>query len=230
VLAILVYVFVTRLVPFGRTLLYPLTLLATFVHEMGHGLTALAVGGRFLSLDVYANGAGLAHTLTSQPWQSGVTAMGGLLAAPIFGASVLATSRGPQRTRVLLTGLCVAIALSLAIWVRSVAGLIALPLVVLFLIALLHTRWGTPERRMVFAQLIGIIVTIDTASRADYLFTSEALIDGTMRKSDVAMVAEAFGSHYLVWGLAIAAVSFALLSLGLWLAWRTTAARRRTDP
>ena len=28
-------------IPFGRQLLYPLTLFTTWVHEMGHGLTAL---------------------------------------------------------------------------------------------------------------------------------------------------------------------------------------------
>jgi hypothetical protein len=221
VLAIIFYFVVSRLVPFGRTLLYPLTLLATFVHEMGHGLTALATGGRFMSLDIYANGSGLAHTVTLHPWQAGATAAGGLLAPPIFGASVLATSGGPRRARAILTGLCVTILLSLAIWVRSVTGFVALPLVAAVLLALLYTRWGTPERRMVFAQLIGIIIALDTASRADYLLTREVLIDGTPRKSDIVTVAEAFGGHYLVWGLAIGALSFGLLSLGLWLAWRS---------
>jgi hypothetical protein len=219
-LAILVYLVVSRLVPFGRTVLYPLTLLATFVHEMGHGLTALGVGGRFMALDVYANGSGLAHTVTSHPWQSGTTAAGGPLAPPIVGASILAMSRGPQRTRAILAGLGIAILASLAIWVRSVAGFVALPIVAAALGALLHPRWGTPHRRIVFAQLIGLVLAIDTASRVDYLFTAEVTIEGTLRKSDVAMVADAFGGHYLVWGLALAAVSFVLLSVGVWLAWR----------
>jgi hypothetical protein len=39
VAALLLYFVVERFVPFGRTLLYPLTLLATWVHEMGHGVS-----------------------------------------------------------------------------------------------------------------------------------------------------------------------------------------------
>ena len=42
-LAVLVIV-VAWQVPYGPQALYPLTLLATFAHEMGHGLTALLAG------------------------------------------------------------------------------------------------------------------------------------------------------------------------------------------
>ena len=58
----------------------------------------------------------------------------------------------------------VAIVVSLAIWVRSTAGWIALPLVT----ALVHPRmrWGSPGRRMVFTQLIGVTLAIDTVSRS----------------------------------------------------------------
>lgn len=218
ILALVFYFFMTRFVPFGRTLLYPLTLLATWVHEMGHGLTALCTGGGFTSLDVFANGSGLAYTTTSQPWQSGLTSAGGLLAPPIVGAILLATSRGPRRARGLLAGLCVAIMISLLVWVRSLTGWIVLPLVVaMLLFAVLKT---SERKRMVFAQLIGVILAIDTVSGSGYLFTSEVTVDGVTRPSDISNVANAFGGSYIGWGLLLAAVSFALLALGLFLAWR----------
>lgn len=217
IIALVVYFFVTRFVPFGRTLLYPLTLLATWVHEMGHGMTALVLGGSFSSLDVFANGSGLAHCATSQPWQSGLTAAGGLLAPPIVGAVLLATSRGPRRARILLAGLGVAILLSLAIWVRSVTGWIALPIVAAVLTA--FVVWGGPRRRMVFAQLIGVTLAIDTVSGSGYLFTASVTVDGTERPSDITNFAHAFGGPYLAWGLLLAAISFGLLGLGLYLAW-----------
>jgi hypothetical protein len=189
---------------------------------MGHGLTALAVGGSFSSLGVFAGGSGLAYTATSHPWQSGLTSMGGLLAPPILGAILLSISKGPRRAQILLTGLAIAIIVSLAIWVRSVAGLIALPLVAALIIAMVHPRmrWGTPERRMVFVHVIGVILSIDTVSRSDYLFTSEVMVDGEMRKSDISNVATAFGGHYLLWGLLLATISFAFLALGLFMAFR----------
>ena len=36
------------LTPWGPLILYPFTLFTTWVHEMGHGLTALAFGGETL--------------------------------------------------------------------------------------------------------------------------------------------------------------------------------------
>jgi hypothetical protein len=220
--AILVYFVLTRFVPFGQTILYPLTLLATWVHEMGHGVTALLVGGSFSSLDVFADGSGLAYTTTSHAWQRGLTSAGGLVAPPIVGAVLLATSRGPRHAQVLLAGLAVAIVVSLAVWVRSLTGWIALPIVAAAVGAFAHPnmRWGGPRRRLVFAQLIGVILAIDTVSRSGYLFSAEAKVDGTVRASDITTFAGAFGGHYLLWGLLFAAVSFALLGVGLLLAWR----------
>jgi hypothetical protein len=219
ILALLFYFFMTRFVPFGRTLLYPLTLLATWVHEMGHGMTALVLGGHFSSLDVFANGSGLAYTTTNHPWQAGLTAAGGLLAPPITGAVLLSTSRGPRRARGLLAGLGVAIVVSLAVWVRSFTGWIALPIVAALLGA--TVLWASERKRMVLAQLVGVILAIDTVSGSGYLFTSEVTVDGVTRASDITNVARAFGGPSFLWGLLLAAISFALLGLGLHLAWRT---------
>ena len=46
------------LVPYGRYVAYPLLLLSTFAHEMGHGLTALVMGGTFESLVMSAGRLG----------------------------------------------------------------------------------------------------------------------------------------------------------------------------
>jgi hypothetical protein len=131
---------------------------------------------------------------------------------------LLATSRGPRRAKILLTALCLAILLSLAIWVRSLTGWIALPIVAAILAV--FVRRGSDRHRMVFAQLIGVILAIDTVSGSGYLFTASVKVDGAMRDSDITHVAQAFGGSYIAWGLLLGAVSFALLALGLFLAWR----------
>lgn len=41
---------------------YPLRLLLTLVHELGHGLAALVTGGEFLRFVVFPDGSGLAYT------------------------------------------------------------------------------------------------------------------------------------------------------------------------
>ena len=218
ILALVVYFVMKGFVPFGGTILYPLTLLTTWVHEMGHGLTALVLGGRFSSLDVFANGSGRADTASSHLWQSGLVSAGGLLAPPIAGAVLLATSRGPRRARILLAGLCVAILVSLAIWVRSLTGWLALPVVAAVLAYVV--RRTSPRKTMIFAQLIGVVLAIDTVSGSGYLFSAEVKVDGELRPSDITNVAKAFGGSYVSWGLLLAAVSFALLAFGLTMAWR----------
>jgi type IV secretory pathway TrbD component len=219
-LAVLAYLVIKGIVPFGRLFLYPFTLLATWVHEMGHGVAALLVGGGFDHLDVYADASGLAFTTTTHPWQEGIVAAAGLLAPPFVGAVLLAVSRGPRRARVVTAVLAVAMVLSLAIWVRSVAGCVALGLDAA-VVAYFAAR-STPRKRMVFAQFVGLTLAIDTVSRVDYLFSSSAMVGGVERPSDIVSVAKAFGGHYLVWGATLTAVSLALLALGLRFAWRDT--------
>lgn len=218
--ALVSYFVISHFIPFGRELLYPLTLLATWVHEMGHGLTALIVGGGFKELDIYADASGLAHTTSSAPWQQGLVAAGGLLAPPIVGSGLLALSRGPRRARIFLLLLTLAILASLGLWVRSLVGIITLPLLAGLIALFVSAKIGTPWRRMVFAQFLGVVLAIDTVTRVDYLFTPSAKIAGVIRTSDISSVATSFGGHYLIWGAFLAAVSFALLLLGLRSAWR----------
>jgi len=218
VVATLVLFVVNAFVPFGGALLYPLTLLATWVHEMGHGITAMVLGGGFTSLDVFANGSGLAHTSIPDDWRHGFVALGGLVAPPVAGALLLAVSRGPRRARLVLAGVAVAVVLSLVVWVRSIAGWIGLPIDAAAIA--IFAAWGGPRERMVFAQLVGVSLALDTWTGKGYLFTDSAFVDGVLRPSDIATVAHAFGGPYLVWGVLVLAVSLALLALGFRSAWR----------
>ncbi|HEY6814612.1 MAG TPA: M50 family metallopeptidase, partial [Croceibacterium sp.] len=47
----------------GSLLLYPFTILATWFHEMGHGIAAMLVGGQFDRLMIYQDGSGVARSL-----------------------------------------------------------------------------------------------------------------------------------------------------------------------
>lgn len=222
--AAVVVMVVSHLVPFGDTILYPFTLMATWVHEMGHGLTALLVGGSFESLDVFANGSGLAHVSAPAPWQHAAYAAGGLVAPPIVGALILALGRGPARARIALGALALVMAISLPVWVRSVAGWIALPLLVL-VIGYFAVKAG-PIVRTIAAQFVGLLLALDTLTGIDYLFTGSATVDGVERPSDVALIADALGGHFLFYGIPLALLSLALLVLGVRLAWAKPLFRR----
>ena len=204
-------------VPFGGTILYPFTLFGTWVHEMGHGLTGLMVGGSFDRLEIFGDASGLAYGSVAPGLPAALRAAGGLLGPPILGACILAASRGPRRAMVVLTTLAAIMLLSVPIWVRSLTGWIAIPVVAL-VIAAVALRGG-PVVRTIFAQSIGVLLGLDTVTRIDYLFSSSATIGGEVRPSDVESIANQLGLHYLVWGSLLAALSLAFVFVGVRLAW-----------
>lgn len=216
-LAVVVSVVVGTFVPFGRFVLYPFTLMATWVHEMGHGVGAMLASGRFESLDVFGDASGLAHVLHA-PGADGFVCAAGLLAPPIAGAGILAFARGPRRARVLLAIVAAAMAVSLIVWVRSLAGWIALPLVAALIGA--FARWGSPRELLFFAQFLGIRLAVDTVTGIDYIFTDRVEVGGAQRLSDIARVAESWGGPRFFWSLVIAGASLLLVALGGWAAFR----------
>lgn len=207
-------------VPFGGVLLYPFTLLATWVHEMGHGLTALVLGGGFDALEIFSDASGLAHTRNARGAIDALVCLGGLVAPPITGAVILATARGPRRAQGILVGLSVALLVSLAIWVRSVAGFVAIPLVAAVTIA--FVRYGSPRERMFLAQFLGLRLALDTMGRGmDYLFTSSVTVGGVQRASDIMRVADGFGGPRFMWSVLISSLCIAFVGVGLLAAWRS---------
>ncbi|HOK15442.1 MAG TPA: M50 family metallopeptidase, partial [Candidatus Kapabacteria bacterium] len=73
-------------IPDGFYYLYPLTILATYFHEMGHGLAALLLGGNFHYLLVHPDGSGVAVHSGVQflgPIGQAIVAIGGPL-GPTF--------------------------------------------------------------------------------------------------------------------------------------------------
>jgi hypothetical protein len=211
-----VVVALEHLVPFGRYALYPFTLLATWVHEMGHGVTALAVGGRFLALEIFADASGVATTAAAAGRPTGLVCLGGLLAPPLVCAGVLLLARGPGRAALLLWALAAALIASLFLWVRSFVGVLAVPGLALVLVA--AARFGSGRLRLLVAQLVAVVLGLDTLTRTlGYLFVAriEAGANAGLR-SDVAGMADALGGPYWLWGALVAAAALALLAIGLW--------------
>jgi hypothetical protein len=85
--------------PFLGFVAYPFRLLTTLVHELGHGLAALATGGDFLRFVVFPDGSGLAYTAGG--WRL-VVIPAGYLGAAAFGAVLILTGRGARAARAAL--------------------------------------------------------------------------------------------------------------------------------
>lgn len=221
VAAALVYI-VGAYVPFGHQALYPLTLFTTWVHEMGHGLTALVLGGRFRELQIFGDASGWAAAHAGPGWGDALVAAGGLLAPPITGAIMIATVHGPRRARITLGVLAVALVVSLVIWVRSATGLVAMPIVAL---ALGYTAWRGfaehPERRVIVVQVLGVVLALDTLTRmVGYVFENQVTVDGKVTRTDIQSVADNLGGSYILWGMLVTAIALGLLGGALWWAWK----------
>jgi Peptidase M50B-like len=221
ILAVAIAFVVPRWVPFGYYLMYPFTLLATWVHESGHGLGAIATGGHFDRLMIFWDASGWAEVRHGDGWPDAISCLGGLWAPPLLGAFLLAFARGPRRARLALVGLCIGLLVTLALVVRSPAGVFA----VLFAVALLGwaTLWS-PANRQVFVQFIAITLALDSLGRLlPYAVSSTAMSGGHESKSDVALIADAVGGHYMIWGVIVIVVALALLAVGAWAGFRRSA-------
>jgi hypothetical protein len=198
----------------GSLLLYPFTILATWFHEMGHGIAAMLTGRGFERLLIFADGSGVAQSLGPADGY-GVTdaliAASGPLGPAIAGALLIVASRSPAATRNALAVLGAALVASTLIWVRSPTGWLVLPTLGIA-IALLALRGSEPWRRFVI-QLLGVQAAISAWQQFDYLFSPGGLVGGELRRSDTGAIADVLLLPYWFWG---AIISGAILALMWW--------------
>ena len=208
-------------VPGGNYVLYPFTLLATWFHEMSHGITALLLGGSFKQLALYANGSGVA-THSGHLWLGNLgyalVAAGGPLGPAVAGAVFIMAGRGYRSAHYCLFFLSFMLLLSAILWVVGGFGLIV---VGLWGIAVGWIALYTPAGFQSFAiQFFGVQACISTYRQVDYLFTRSVVIDGQAMLSDTGQIAFYLFLPYWFWAALVIGVSLLLLWLSLMVAYR----------
>ncbi len=103
-------------------LLYPLRLLVSLIHEMGHGLTAILTGGHFDHFEVFANGAGLAYTYGGSAF---LVPQMGYMGAALFGAVLLTLTNRVRDVRPIAYGVAALIG-GCALFFTAKGGLVLL--------------------------------------------------------------------------------------------------------
>lgn len=204
--------------PFGRLALYPFALLATWAHEMGHGLTALLVGGRFDRLLLFPDLGGVAFSARPDNVVGPVMiSAGGLLGPAVAGGLTVVFGARPRLSRLVLGGFAGALVLSLVLWVRNPFGMAAVALLALGFGGV--ARYGSEGVKLVAAQLTGIQLCLGSLSDFDYMFTRQFVRDGRVQYSDTQAIAEQLLLPYWFWGGLIAALSLLILWTAFWVAW-----------
>ena len=202
--------------PFGAYLIYPFAILTTWFHEMGHGLTALALGQQFEQLMIFANGSGVAQSSVA-PDASRFTlaaiAAGGPLAPSLVGALLIMASAHHRLWRPVLWLSAAAICASVAIWVRSPTGTIVLPLVAAML-ALVAWR-ASPGLTRFTLQFLGVLGAMSMMRDWSYLMTEQAVIDGRAMLSDTGQIEAALGLPHWLWAGVIVVISGLMVGAAL---------------
>ena len=208
IVTILLYV-----VPYGDVIGYPLVLLSTLFHEMGHGIAAVLAGGDFHKFYMWTNGSGVAYSsgVTGAFGRAFVSA-GGLVGPAITAAIGLVMARNAKSARVGLIVLGVGLVISEILVVRGLFGMI---FVGVFAAICLGLAFKAPpwvgQLAMVF---VCVQLALSVFSRGDYLFTATANTAKGPMPSDVAQMSDALWLPYWFWGALCGLISVAALFFG----------------
>jgi hypothetical protein len=206
---------VLYLLPYGHHVAYPLVLISTLVHELGHGVTATLVGGHFEQFRMFADGSGVAL------WRGdvgagarGLIAAGGLVGPPLGAAVFFVAARRPSTARACLGVFGALLVLASILVVRNgfgwlFVGLLAAACLVLAL------RAG-PDLVQLAVVFLAVQLALSSYSRSDYLFTRYAETSAGRMPSDVEHMAQALILPYWFWGGLCAAFSLLVIALGGW--------------
>jgi hypothetical protein len=206
-------------IPYGYVFVYPLLLLSTLAHEMGHGLMAEVVGGDFDRFLMWSDGSGLALYMSS-PSRIGqaLVAAGGLIGPAVAAALLFRLARTAIHARRIFYGIGAVLLILMVFYVRNLFGFFFVAGLVL--LSLVLGRAASDELAQLLLVFVAVQLALSVFSRADYLFTAVAETGGGVHPSDVAQIAQALWLPYWFWGAACGAFSLLVLWHGFKSFWR----------
>ncbi|HUJ58466.1 MAG TPA: M50 family metallopeptidase [Kofleriaceae bacterium] len=221
--------------PYVGIVLYPFKLLATWLHELSHGLIMIVTGAGFDHMIIYRDTSGLAYPSSDVgPFPSAVIAAAGYMGTPLWGGVLLVATRDGRTARIalgVLAALLVATAIlviapspsgdSFGPWATAAMG----GVVALCAIAL-PARW-----RLLVAHFIAAQACVNALLDIRVLFRPQQVVDGILQgRSDAhSMALLTFGTTdtWAVWTWAIAWLVWSLIVL--FVAFRLSASRARAS-
>ena len=202
-------------VPYGNWALYPFKLFSTWVHEMCHGLMAVALGGSVVELEIFKDGSGLAKTMTTTSRITrALVSSAGYTGTALLGAILLVSRRFRWSARVGTTLLGAAVVVSVLFWVRNAFGIVMLLVIGAALIAAglkLADKW----RDQLYA-LLAATCCLNAFTSLKILFSGANLtVGGAPASSDAHSVAELLWMPHWFWAGLWMLFGFAMVALGL---------------
>jgi hypothetical protein len=203
-------------IPYGHTVAYPLVLISTLVHELGHGLAAVLVGGDFERFVMFPDGSG--HAVSAGAFsgiEQAFIAAGGLVGPALGAVFCLVFARRPRAARYCMAAIGILLALAILLVVRNGFGLAFVSAMALICLLL---AFKAPAQVVQLALVfLGVQLALSVYSRGDYLFTAVAQTATGTSPSDAQAIANAIGiGPYWFWGGLCGAFSVLVLLVGGW--------------
>lgn len=192
------------LTPWGPLVLYPFTLFTTWVHECGHAVMAVFVGGSVASITIQPDTSGLTRSLVpASRIAQGLVASAGYLAASVVGCLLTAATRVPKRARPILWGIGAFMLLTLVFWIRNLFGALVVLAWGVVLLALARKETGRTPRFVL--SVLAVQVALDAVYDIRILF----FVHG---RSDAETMARLFLVPAWSWAAAWMILSVAMLA------------------
>lgn len=198
------------LTPWAQFLLYPFKLFTTWVHESGHAVMTVLVGGRVTSIAIEPDTSGLTRSIAPMGRAArGLVASAGYLGAAVVGCLLIASLRVEKWARVILLSLGALMLLTLVLWMRNVFGAVVVLAWGVALITL--ARKGVTSALRFFLSLLAIQVALNAVYDIRVLF----LINRS--QSDAATMARLFLLPSWVWATTWMIISIVMLGATFWM-------------
>jgi hypothetical protein len=216
--------------PFGGLVLYPFKLLATWLHEMSHGVVMLMTGAGFSHLEIFRDTSGIAFA------ERGVGGAGraaiaaaGYMGAALLGALLLVLGQTGRRARAILVAFAFALALSLLFWVRNDFGLGAVAIGAAACLAL--ARLGGERVSLFVVNFVAAQACVNAVLDIRILFRPQLVINGeVVGVSDAHNMASASFGTPSMWAALWLVWSFACFYAALRIAYLRQRAAALTQP
>jgi hypothetical protein len=197
------------LTPWGPLVLYPFTLFTTWVHECGHAVMAVLMGGTVSSITIQPDTSGLTRSLMpAGRIAQGLVASAGYLGASLVGCLLMAATRVEKRARPILWGIGAFMLLTLVLWMRNLFGALVVLAWGLALLALARKGSGRAPRFVL--SVLAIQVALDSVYDIRILF----LLHGG--RSDADTMARLFLAPAWLWASAWMIIGVGMLGWTVW--------------
>jgi hypothetical protein len=200
---------------YGAFLLYPFKIIATWIHELSHGIVMLLSGAGFDRMEVYRDGSGLSFAAgATDRLRRALIAPAGYMGTPLFGAALLVFGQSVRGARWALGGVGAALALSALFVVANPFGqtVLAVTGVVLLVLGVVApARWAIAG-----AMLLAVQMCVNAVLDIRVLFRPVMVVDGKIAGgSDASNMAESTFGAVGSWGVWFWATVWLVWSLAL---------------